>query len=75
MSKAADDKYTQHLATTMKLLRELKGISLREHAAQMQLSPATLSRIENAKTCDLSTLVWISEKTGISINTLLGLKP
>lgn len=74
MSEQAD-KYTQHLATTMKLLREIKGISLREHARQIELSPATLSRIENAKTCDLSTLVHVSEKTGVTINTLLGLKP
>lgn len=60
------------LANAMKLLREMKGLSLRQHAKQLGLSPATLSRIERNYGCDLSKLVLIREKTGVSYETLLG---
>ena len=60
------------LASTMKLIREMKGLSLRAHAKVLGLSPATLSRIERGFGCDLSKLVMIREKTGIKYETLLG---
>lgn len=63
------------LARTMTVLRELKGLSLREHAAHLEISPATLCRIEQEKGCDLSTLCQIHAKTGVKLHTLLGEKP
>lgn len=63
------------LARTMNVLRDLKGCSLREHAAQLGISPATLSRIENEQGCDLATLVKIHKVTGVKLHTLLGEKP
>lgn len=60
------------LAKTMLLLREVKGMSLREHAKWLGISPATLSRIERGFGCDLSKLVLIREKTGVKYETLLG---
>ena len=62
------------LARTMKLLREIKGIGMREHARQLGLPASTLSRIENAKKCDIDTLLVIHTKTGVALNTLLGLE-
>lgn len=63
------------LSRTMILLRELKAISMREHAKQMGLSPATLCRIEAGKGCDLRILAIIHRATGIKFHTLLGEKP
>lgn len=60
------------LANTMRLVREMKGLSLREHAKLIGLSPATLSRIERGFGCDLAKLVLIREKTGVKYETLLG---
>lgn len=60
------------LARTMKLLREMKGVSLRQHAKFIGLSAATLSRIERGYGCDLAKLVLIHEKTGVSYETMLG---
>jgi transcriptional regulator with XRE-family HTH domain len=60
------------LAKAMRLLRDMKGLSLRQHAKQIGLSPATLSRIERSYGCDLSKLVLIHEKTGVSYEILLG---
>lgn len=62
------------MARTMKLLRELKGMGMREHARQLGIPAATLYRIENAKRCDVETLLKIHYKTGVTFNTLLGLK-
>lgn len=62
----------QSLARTMILLREMKGLSLRQHAKHLEMSPATLSRIERGYGCDLSKLVHIREKTGVSYETMLG---
>lgn len=62
----------QSLAKTMKLLREMKGCSLRQHAKWLDMSPATLSRIERGYGCDLAKLVHIHEKTGVKYETLLG---
>ena len=73
--KGAASKYAKSLSEVMVRLRELKGIGLREHARQLDMSPATLSRIERVHECDLSTLAHISEKTGIPVATLLGIKP
>ena len=72
--KGTASKYAKSLGDAMKVLRHLKGIGLREHARQLDMSPATLSRIERGYECDLSTVAWISEKTGISVDRLLGLK-
>lgn len=60
------------LANTMRLLREMKGLSLRQHAKSLGLAPATLSRIERGFGCDLCKLVLIREKTGVKYETLLG---
>ena len=62
----------QELAKTMRLLREMKQISLRRHAKELGFSPATLSRIERGYGCDLSKLVTIRRQTGVSYETLLG---
>ena len=64
--------WSQHLAKTMKLLREIKGMGLREHALHIGVNSATLCRIEQGKKCDVDTLVHIHEKTGITYDTLLG---
>lgn len=60
------------LANAVRLVREMKGLSLREHAKQLGMSPATLSRIERGFGCDLSKLVLIREKTGVKYEVLLG---
>ena len=57
----------------MRLMRELRKMGLREHARELKLSPATLSRIEAGKGCDVDTLTKISRSTGAKITTLLGL--
>lgn len=72
--KGAASKYAKALSEVMKQLRELKGLGLREHARQLGMSPATLSRIERVHECDLATLAHISEKTGIPVSKLLGLQ-
>lgn len=72
--KGTASRYAKALGETLVKLRELKGLGLREHARQLVMSPATLSRIERGHECDLSTIAWISEKTGISVDKLLGLK-
>jgi transcriptional regulator with XRE-family HTH domain len=56
----------------MKLLREIKGMGLREHAKHLGLKPATLCRIESGKPCDVATLVQIHKATGVKYETLLG---
>lgn len=68
------NEHWKALARTMKLLRELKGIGLREHARQLGLTSATLCRIEAGKKCDVDTLLAIHAKTGVALNTLLGLE-
>lgn len=60
------------LASTMKLLRELKQVSLRDHAKQLGMSPATLCRIEAGELPDLVNLIKIRVRTKISYATLLG---
>lgn len=60
------------MARTMKLLRELKGMGLREHAKHLGIPPATLHRIEHGKPCDIATLVHIHKATGVKYETLLG---
>lgn len=67
------NEHWKSLARTMKLLREIKGVGLRQHAKQIGLTPATLCRIEAGKKCDVDTLLRIREKTGVTLNTLLGL--
>jgi transcriptional regulator with XRE-family HTH domain len=62
----------QKLASTMKLLRELKQVSMRDHAKQLGMSPATLCRIEAGDLPDLVNLIKIRVRTGISYATLLG---
>ena len=64
--------WVEHLAKTMKLLREIKGMGQREHARHLGLKSATLCRIESGKPCDVDTLVYIHEKTGSTYDTLLG---
>lgn len=71
MTQAAKP-YAKSLASTMVLLRELKGMGLREHARHLGLKAATLCRIEQAKGCDLDTLVTIHKATGVKYDTLLG---
>jgi transcriptional regulator with XRE-family HTH domain len=60
------------LASTMQLLRELKQVSMRDHAKQLGMSPATLCRIEAGDLPDLVNLIKIRVRTGISYATLLG---
>lgn len=73
MSKKTDSfgVWKTQLAATMRLLREIKGHGLREAARDLGLSPATLSRIERGGGCDISTLLYIHEQTGIKLETLL----
>lgn len=73
-SSAEIDCYAA-LAKTVILLREIKGLSMREHAGQLGVSPATLCRIEDGRGCDLATLVKIHKATGVKLHTLLGEKP
>ena len=60
------------MAATMKLLREIKGMGQREMARALGLNASKLCRIEQGKPCDVDTLVYIHEKTGIPYDTLLG---
>jgi transcriptional regulator with XRE-family HTH domain len=64
--------WCESLAATMKLLREIKRMGLREHARSLGINSAKLCRIEQGKPCDVDTLVYIHEKTGIPYDTLLG---
>lgn len=70
---AAGKPWAMNLANVMKLMRELRGMTLRAHARELQLNPATLHRIENGKGCDMNTLIAISRSSGAKITTLLGL--
>lgn len=67
------EHWTVAMSRTMKLLREMKGLGLREHARQLDIPSSTLSRIENAKPCDVDTLLKIHKVTGVKVTTLLGL--
>lgn len=67
------EEWAKKLAATMKLLRELKGKWLREHARDLGMSPATLSRIERGYGCDVATILHIHEQTGVKVETLMGL--
>lgn len=62
-----------NLAKVMTLMRELRGMGLRAHAKELDVSPATLSRIERGYGCDMETLMQIHVRSGASIKTLLGL--
>lgn len=64
--------WSDGLARVMILMRDLKGLGLREHARQLGMNPATLHRIEKGKGCDLDTLVFIHQKTGVKYDILLG---
>jgi len=75
MSTTTEGDCYESLSRTMVLLREIKGISMREHARQLGMSPATLSRVEAGKGCDLKTLCAIHNATGVKLHTLLGEKP
>lgn len=61
------------MAQTMKLVRELNGLGLRGQAKALDMSPSTLHRIEAGKGCDVDTLLDIHRKTGVKLETLLGL--
>jgi transcriptional regulator with XRE-family HTH domain len=64
--------WTEALANTMTLLREIKGLGQREHARELGITASKLCRIEQGKPCDVDTLVRLHEKTGITYDTLLG---
>lgn len=76
MASSKHIDYTAHecdtLANVMKVARSLAGVSLRQYAKRIQVSPATLSRIENGLGCDLSTLAQIRRATKIKYSVLLG---
>lgn len=72
--QGALNEVCEALARTMKVLREIKGMGLREHARNLNMNPATLCRVEAGKGCDLKTLVHIHHATGIKLTTLLGEK-
>jgi transcriptional regulator with XRE-family HTH domain len=57
------------------MVRALKKLSLREHAKALDVSPATLSRIERGYGCDLDVLVRIHKRTGVAYAVLLGELP
>jgi len=68
---------TQHpwckaLAQNVYAVRHMKGMSLRQHAKALGISPATLSRIERGWPCDLRILAKICEGTGFPVEALLG---
>lgn len=67
--------WVEALARTMKLLRDIKRMGQREHARSLGLAISTLNRIEAGKPCDVDTLVYIHQKTGIPYDTLLGSTP
>lgn len=69
---ASQHEWAKKLGDTMKLLREIKGMGLREHAKHLGINPATLHRIENGKGCDVVALVHIHKVTGVKYETLLG---
>ena len=60
------------LAQNVYAVRHMKGMSLRQHAKVLGISPATLSRIERGLPCDLRILAKICEGTGYSVGAMLG---
>ncbi len=66
--------WCQSLAQNVKTVRYLKGVSLREHAKLIGISPATLSRVERGHMCDLSVLSKICDGTGLPVDVLLGVR-
>lgn len=68
------DQWRISLSQNLKMLRLMKGISIRSHAKLLGVSPATLCRIENGHGCDLSVLAAISESTGFPVDVLLGVR-
>lgn len=60
------------LAQKLSTVRELKGLSIREHAKHLGISSATLCRIEHGKPCDLLVLAKICDGTGLPVDVLLG---
>ncbi len=57
------------LGKALKTLREKKGISLRRLAAQMNISPSTVSRWENgSRLPDDATIIRLSEILGADVS-------
>lgn len=67
-----DKPHSIALGQAVGMVRALKRLSLREHAKKLDVSPATLSRIERGYGCDLDVLVRIHERTGVAYSVLLG---
>lgn len=74
MKKRHQVDHLAELAKQMRALRAMHKSSLRSMAKYLGVSPATLSRIENSKSCDVDTLLRIHYKTGVSCDVLLGVK-
>jgi transcriptional regulator with XRE-family HTH domain len=66
----ADWKAT--LAQKVQQHRLARAEGLREYAAGLGMSPATLSRIERGKGCDVATLIELHNRTGMAIAVMLG---
>ena len=69
-----DREWTKQMAKTLLLLREMSGMNIRDYAKRLDISHATLSRIENEQPCDVDTLIKIHIATGVTLHTLLGIK-
>lgn len=63
------------IGNVMRTARALTGLGLRTYAKRLNVSPATLSRIERDKGCDLATLAAIHKNTGIGYAILMGAAP
>ena len=69
-------RINETIGNVMRTSRALTDMSLREYAKYLGISPATLSRIEHDKGCDLKTLDTIHRVTKISYQILMaGVKP
>lgn len=68
----SEHPWCKSLAQNLSTVRHLKGISLRAHAKQLGMSPATLSRVERGWPCDLRVLAKICQGTGLPVDVLLG---
>jgi hypothetical protein len=64
--------WAKALGEVMSLLRDMTGRGVREQAKLLDMSPATLSRIERGYGCDVEQLVKIHTVSGISYDKLLG---
>lgn len=67
----AYNKWKRHIADHMKQARAFADMGLREFARVLDMSPATLSRIERGYGCDVSTVLHLHERMGTPIDNFM----